>query len=365
MIDDEPTNDNDGGSETVVPTKLHVRGLDTLHTEDIKAHVKAHFGPVDKVEWIDDSSANLVFSSEPTAREALVALSAIEVADATALAVGESLPGKPVEGKPEISLKVRFAVESDRKQAGAALRSRYYLLHPEYDPEEKRRRRHDDRSRYRERDGDSRRSGRRRRDSDDEVETFESSMYDDASQPPRARRHSGQEDRPGLHAQENRGKELFGDRPARRDRSASPRRDDGGDAHMDSLARSSRNNRTRARSIKERLSTDNRAKELFPTKSSRRGGQLDELERSIGSAHLKEEDMPKIVGVPDASTGGGFNIRGVASQHRGSEAGFAIKGAAATANELFPGKLGRSNAGKELLDVGRAKQRQKAQDLFS
>ena len=68
-------------SETVVPTKLHVRGLDTLHTEDIKAHVKAHFGPVDKVEWIDDSSANLVFSSEPTAREALVALSAIEVAE--------------------------------------------------------------------------------------------------------------------------------------------------------------------------------------------------------------------------------------------------------------------------------------------
>ncbi|KND88479.1 Uncharacterized protein C16C4.16c, partial [Tolypocladium ophioglossoides CBS 100239] len=365
VVDDEPTNDNASSPKTVVPTKIHVRGLDTLHTDDIKAHVNAHFGPVDKVEWIDDGSANLVFGSEPTAREAIVALSAIEVADATALAVGESLPGKPVEGKPEISLQVRFAIESDRKQAGAALRSRYYLLHPEHDPEERRRRQHDNRSRYRERDGDSRRGDRRRRDSDDQVETFEVSMYDDAPQPRRARRYSDSEDRPRSHATVNRGKELFGDRPARRDRSASPRRDGDGNAHMDGLASSSRNNRARARSIKERLSTDNSAKELFPTKSSGRGGQLDELERSIGSARLQEEDMPKIVAVPDASAGGAFNIRGLASQHRGSDGGFAIKGAAASANELFPGKLGGSNAGKELLDASRVKRRQKAQDLFS
>ncbi|POR33464.1 Uncharacterized protein TPAR_06347 [Tolypocladium paradoxum] len=367
VVDDEPTNGSDDESKTVVPTKIHVRGLDTLHTDDIKAYVKAHFGPVDKVEWIDDSSANLVFGSEPTACEAIVALSAIEVADATALAVGESLPGKPVEGKPEISLQVRFAVESDRKQAGAALRSRYYLLHPEHDPEERRRRQHDNRSRYRDREGDSRRSGRRRRDSDHQVETFEASMYDDAPQPSRARRYSDSEDRPRSHARENRGKELFGDRPTRRDRSASPRRDDDGDAHMDmdSLASSSRNNRVRARSIKERLSADNSAKELFPTKSSGRGGQLDELERSIGSARLQEEDMPKVVAVPDASNGSAFNIRGLASQHRDSEGGFAIKGAAASAKELFPGKLGGINAGKELLDAGRSKRRQKAQDLFS
>ncbi|PNY28029.1 Uncharacterized protein TCAP_02052 [Tolypocladium capitatum] len=366
VVDDEPTNGHE--SETVVPTKIHVRGLDTLHTDDVKAYVKAHFGLVDRVEWIDDSSANLAFGSEPTAREAIVALSAIEVADATALAVGESLPGKPVEGKPEISLQVRFAVESDRKQAGAALRSRYYLLHPEYDPEERRRRQHDNRSRYRERDGDSRGGGRRRRDSDDQVETFEASMYDDAPQRSRARRSSDSEDRPRSHATENRGKALFGDRPARRDRSASPRRDDDdGDAHMDGLASSSRNNRIRARSIKKRLSADNSAKELFPTKSSGRGGQLDELERSIGSARLKEEDMPKIAAITDASSGGAFNIRGLAGQRRGGGGGggFAIKGAAASANELFPGKLSGSNAGKELLDAGRMKRRQKAQDLFS
>ncbi|KAF7558953.1 hypothetical protein G7046_g5203 [Stylonectria norvegica] len=364
LADDEPTMDE---SQNVIPMKLHVRGLDTLHTSDIKAYVKSHYGIVDKVEWIDDSSANLVFSSESTARDAITALSTVHVADPSALAPGETLPAKPLEGRPEITMHIRFAVEGDRKQAGAALRSRYYLLHPEHDPEERRRRQQENRSRYRDRDGEFRRSsGRRRRDSDDEVETFEASMYDDE---PRATRQpdlvSPPHGRPRLSSSANRGKELFASRKSTRDRSASPGRSTNGDDSMSERASSSRN-RTQARSIKDRISADNSAKELFPTQAPRgRGGQLDQLERAIGSARLKEEDRPKIVSVPADPTAGAFSIRGTASQ-RGDGGGFAIKGAAAgaSARELFPDRFGGVNVGKELFDGSRSKRRQKAEDLF-
>lgn len=379
VADDDPPADD---SKTIVPNKIHIHGVDSLHTNDIKAYIKAHFGAVDRVEWIDDSSANLVFSSEHTTRDAIVALSAVPIADTTALAIGETLPAKSVDDKPEISLHVRFALASDKKQAGAATRSRYYLLHPEHDPEERRRRNQDNRSRYRDRDGDYRRdgrdsdyrrgSGRRRRDSEEGVETFEASMYDDAPRASRDRRHSDSDDRPRSYARENQGKELFATRRTARDRSASPMRDGDGDDVMDERASSS-GNRARARTLKGRISADNSAKELFPTKElfpvrgsgSRGGSRLDQLERAIGSAHLREEDRPKIVAVPDAPAGGAFNIRGIANQ-RGDGEGFSIKGAAgASAKELFPDRFGGGNAGKELFDGGRTKRRQRAEDLFS
>ncbi|KAF4451919.1 hypothetical protein F53441_5238 [Fusarium austroafricanum] len=367
VAEDEPAIDD---PKTLVPTKIHIKGVDTLHTSDIKAYVKTHFGDVDRIEWIDDSSANLLFPSEPTARDAIVALSSVPVEDATALAIGETLPAKPVEGKPEISLQVRFAILSDKKEAGAALRSRYYLLHPEHDPEERRRRNQDNRARYRDRDGGYQRGGdgRRRRASDDDVETFEASMYDDAPRPSRRRRDSDTEERPRSYARENQGKELFSGRRTQRDRSASPRRDGDGDDLMGDRASSS-GNRAKARDLKDRISGNNNSKELFPTKKSIKqfgGGNLDTLERAIGSARLKDEDRPKIVSVPESrGNGSSFNIRGMANQ-QGSGEGFAIKGsAAANARELFPTKLGGNNTGKELFGGGRSKQRQKAEDLFS
>lgn len=339
--------------------------MDTLHTDDIKAYIQSHYGVVDRVEWIDDKSANLVFSSEGVARDALSALSAVEVADVTALAVGETLPAKALQGKPDVTLHVRLSVQADKKQAGAALRSRYYLLHPEFDPEERRRRQQDTRSRYRDRDGDrGRDSRRRRRDSDEEVVRFEASMYDDAPRPAKEeRQRSNSGDRRRSFARENRGKELFASRNPGRDRSASPMRHGEDDVAMGDRPSSSQN-RAKARSIRGRLSAENTAKELFPTKSSSgRGGQLDQLERAIGSARLKEEDRPKVVAVPNAPAGSAFNIRGIASQRAAGD-GFSIKGAA-SARELFPGRFGGSNVGKELLDATRSKPRQKAEDLFS
>lgn len=346
-----------------MPNKLHLRGVDTLHTDDIKAYVKAHHGHVDRVEWIDDTSANLLFSSDAVTRDAFKGLTTVDIADPTALAIGETLPAKAVEGKPEISLLVRFALESDKKQAGAASRSRYYLLHPEHDPEERRRRQQDNRSRYRDRDGrDSRRDGgRRRRDSDERPVRFEASMYDDA--PVSRRRDSDEDERSRSHARENRGKELFADRRrSARGRSASPTRDRDSDVDLMGERASSASNRSKARNIKGRLNT---SRELFPTKMSS-GSRLDDLEDAIGSAHLREEDHPKIVAAPDQPAGGGawFNIKGsAAARSGGTGSGFYIKGAA-NAKELFPDKLGGDNAGKELLD-GSRRRRQRAEDLFS
>ncbi|KAL6863199.1 hypothetical protein ACO1O0_003443 [Amphichorda felina] len=359
--DAEPAGDE---SKTLVPTKVHIRGLDTLNTDDIKTYVRSHYGSTDRVEWIDDSSANLVFGSESAARDALIALSSIEIVDPSALAPGESLPAKSFDGKPEISLHIRLAVVSDKKQPGAALRSRFYLLNPEYDPEERRRR-----NKYRDRDGDRRRSERhRRRDSDENI-PFEASMYDDVPRSARERRYSDSPDRLRSYSRENRGKELFAGRSSRaRDRSASPLRDNDGDQSMGERHAGSDGNRAKARAIKDRIGTEdrnNRPKELFPSKaSSGRGGQLDQLETAIGSAHLREEDRPKIVDLPSNSSSASFNIRGEAQQ-RGQNEGFSIKGAAANAKELFPGKLGGGNAGKELLDgKGKRGPRQKAEDLF-
>ncbi|KAL2211919.1 hypothetical protein CC79DRAFT_1267581 [Sarocladium strictum] len=361
IADDEPAADE---TKALVPNKLHLRGVDTLHTDDIKAYVKAHYGPVDRVEWIDDTSANLLFSSEATTRDAFKALATIEIADPTALAIGETISAKPLEGRPEITLLVRFALESDKKQAGAAARSRYYLLHPEHDPEERRRRNTDNRSRYRERDGDRRNGGRRRRDSDEPTQRFEASMYDDV--PASERRKSDDEERPRSYKSDNRGKELFSSRrDSARDRSASPARERDGDVDLIGERASSASNRNKARNIKGRLSANSLGRELFPSKMSAGGARLDALEDAIGSAHLREEDRPKIVNAPErpAGAGAGFNIKGAAAQTGGAREGFSIKGAA-NAKELFPDKLGGDgNTGKELFDNSR-RRRQRAEDLF-
>lgn len=181
-------------------------------------------------------------------------------------------------------------------------------------------------------------------------------MYDDVPRASRDRdRRSSSPDR-----FRNRGKELFAGSQSRRrtrDRSASPARSD----HSMSEEPSSSRNRANARSLKSRISNDNRSKELFPSKRTLLGGggQLDALGSAMGSAHLREEDRPRIV-----ENTGTFSIKGSAARE-GQGEGFAIKGT--SAKELFPGRFGGggagANAGKELLDAKR-RTRQKAEDLF-
>ena len=340
-----------------MPNKIHLRGVDILTTEDIKSYTSEHFGAADRIEWIDDTSANLVFSSDGAAQEALVALCSIPVADPGQLPMLECLPAKAYSGKPDASLQIRIAVASDRKQVGAAQRSRFYLLHPEYDPEERRRQERSGRSRYRSRDrryrGESRDRGSRRYEDDDGF-AFDASFYDDP-EPDRRRSPPRNSTRriPSLDSessrQRNSTKELFPSRrrdPGLRDRSASPRREYDSRPAQNTLD----NNRARAQRVKSQLPASTAPKELFPSKLEPQNvAQLDRLELA-----------------GDSGAEQSFTIRGSASRASGDD-NITLKGAStARVKELFPDKFG-DNTGKELFVDrlgGRGKPRQKAEDLF-
>ncbi|KAJ0148662.1 Uncharacterized protein CTA2_652 [Colletotrichum tanaceti] len=384
------TTERDLESSTLVPNKVHIRGLETLTTDDIKTYVRDHYGPTNRIEWIDDESANLVFGSESSAQDALKALSAVDIADVTQLPINETIPAKAVASKPEANLQIRFAVISDKKAPGAAQRSRFYLFHPEFDPEE-RMLREGSRNRYRDRSGDDRyrRNGRVRsqRGREPSVEIFHASMYDDEntsanreSSSTQSRRRSSSRcsssRRDKSHTYRNQEKELFPNRGSgagrgRRNRSASPIRDVDGDAAMDmEAARVLRpSNRERASGIKERLVRDNTTKELFPAKDSSAG--KTHMDRVMDGADETTRLMQRNLSVASNDRGAKkdlFDIRGRAEKH-GADTGFAIKGAAgASVKELFPDRFGGGNMGKELFAdklEGRGRRRQKAEDLFS
>ncbi|CCC11300.1 hypothetical protein SMACR_04003 [Sordaria macrospora] len=345
--------DNGDSDKTLVPTKVHVRGLDTFNPQEVKDYVSEHCGltQFDRVEWIDDTNANLVFRSEALAQEVLVALASVAIADPTALPPLEEVPAKGFSGKPDSVLFVRFAVQGDRKVVGAAARSRFYLLHPEYDPEERKRRGEFRDRRYRDRDDGPRgrknyrndRNDRRREREEEEGEPFDVNLYDDApdstalskrvtrpgSTRPRSRSRRGsvssnfstESNRLRSYSRQNREKELFPDRrrsrsPRQRNRSASPLRDRDSPARMDLDAErdnryrdaASLRSREKGRAIKERLARteplrdrsrdDNTTKELFPSKTNKPKELFPtKVSSTIGSRAVMdqvEEDVGKL-----------------------------------------------------------------------
>ena len=109
---------------------IHMRGVDNLSTDDVTAYVNSLYPDVEfvKLEWIDDTSLNIVYESADIAITALEVLAAphIDYIPSTALRPAKSLQGeKPIDG-----LKVRIAFVSDKKERGARDRSRWYLFNP-------------------------------------------------------------------------------------------------------------------------------------------------------------------------------------------------------------------------------------------
>ncbi|KKA28586.1 hypothetical protein TD95_004726 [Thielaviopsis punctulata] len=328
---------------TIAPTKIHVRGLDTLTTKDIRNYVREHYGEVDRVEWIDDTSANLLFSSELIAGDAMNSLSATSVDFSVNPSPDLLFDAKPVSGKPEISLKIRPAFLSDKKEAGAAARSRFYLLNPECDPEERARRRENRDRQSSHHDGRKPRRSDRRRYDDDDIEKYNDTFYDDGVfDSPRHRHRERSYSRSRSRSatrNRNHGKELFPDRSATsrtsaRGRSASPIRDLNDDMDADMETGRPERNKDRELFIKHQQAMNNRAKELFPNKKASSGNeaQLDKLDKESRLSYL------------------GLSIKGAASKPQ--------------PKELFPSKFSQ-NSGKELFSEkleGRGKPRQKAVD---
>ena len=245
--------------------KIYIRGLEDLTTSDIQAYSFEHY-PFSKspprVEWIDDASANIVFGGEANA---MVALQHFTLAseESDLLPLSQLRAAKTLSTHPGSSLHVRIAAVTDQKRPRAYEASRFYMMHPEHDPREQRRRAgsFQENSDYRRKGySNNEHRGRRRNDKEDR---FDASMYDDGQ--PSSRRDSLSSSANG-HGTKERGKaRLRGDSywPARderngasnsRNRSASP---NGPNGHTPPPSYRSRDPYP--------FPQDNKGKELFPS----------------------------------------------------------------------------------------------------
>ncbi|KAL4956687.1 hypothetical protein BDW69DRAFT_158100 [Aspergillus filifer] len=283
--------------------KVHIRGVDDLTTDNIKEFASAHFAAEapSRIEWIDDTSANIVYSSPEVGMQALAALTHEGEAEAAATTPGD-VPAlrlrsaKILASHPDSVLQVRIAVKADKKKPRAYEASRFYMMHPEHDPRERLRREiESDRRRGGggDSDGDYRRrrfDGRelRRRRERDYDEGISANMYDDtgagsgdrSDDYDRGRRRRGSGSRRHDRGRD-RDMELFPDEGARsgrlRNRSASPGRDtlmqEGG--YVNDRQESRRRFRERSPPPHRRnegrevfASDDANSRELFPNKTA-------------------------------------------------------------------------------------------------
>ncbi|CAI5759750.1 unnamed protein product [Candida verbasci] len=177
----------DGETQIIRPESIYIKGVDSLSTDEIKSYIEYYLNyttkteeekiiyeqiPYDqqltfKVEWIDDSSINIVFKTSEDSKRALKTLT---VPDININNVEETIffqaakSYKPIiefrkqqslsnrlglnnsengdtqtsgmdEDDTDIELQIRQSFQSDRKIKNASQYSRYYLIHGE--PERK------------------------------------------------------------------------------------------------------------------------------------------------------------------------------------------------------------------------------------
>ncbi|MCJ1479044.1 hypothetical protein MMC13_007728 [Lambiella insularis] len=391
-------------SEQTVPHKIHIRGVDDLTTNDIRAFSIGHYpshSPL-QIEWIDDTSANIVFENADIASEALASFGLQSDGDMVFLHSLQLRSAKQHPTHPGSNLQVRTAVSTDQKRPRAYQASRFYLMHPEHDPRERRRRasRTDGEHRSRRYGNDE----QRRRRKHDAAEGFTASMYDDDAEAVATRKIVS--DQRNSRSSFSSGTDSYRPKPSR-DRSASPGQDT--DDHRRARRRTPpprydsqdphpfpRENRTKELFPHKAAALDVGAelrgissnnKELFPNKSAaanlkkelfplkagakvhRRSDAFDAADETADlfangmavpfvdggsdrpsyNGRLKPSDPDPVAEDLEDLERGGFSIRGAAKQ---ADKGFSIRGTATGAStkpavkELFPVKAG--NAGKEL-----------------
>jgi len=395
-----PNDTSESNALEPLPEKVHLRGLDNLTTKDIKTFASEYFpsNNPSRVEWIDDTSANLVYETPGIAAAALASFAAVPFSDITQIPTLQGIVAKAFPAHPDTTLEVRLAVNGDRKQPGARERSRFYLMNPEHDPAERKKNGgHRGERTYRDRDDGGYRSQRyddseqRKRERETE---FHADLYDDdeATREKRAKKNTDSRSPKSGNISRGRsqrvrfdgptGKELFPDRARRgsgrlRDRSASPLADSDGDQDMREAERSRRQddaataNRLKAQAIKAKLRDrgSDGAKELFPQKTGHRRSSAFDAADETANLFANRMPVPFVDGGNDSrrnfeSAATGFSIRGAAGAAKTNPT-FSIKGAARV-KELFPNSFG-DNSGKELFDErleGRGRRRQRAEDLF-
>lgn len=267
------------------PTKVYIRGFDhNWKPADLRNYVREAAYGVDaqfkRIEWINDTSANLLYETDDAAIEALGLFSADGI-------VGERLEereAKKAEAHPDSSLVVRQAVVGDVKIERAAQYSKFYLHNPAYDPSERKRKRHDD---HRERAVYRKREGYDRRRNDNQEQPFDVNLYDDdddsAMQTRRRSASSGSGVASSRHSRRQLAHDdvdLFAGKQSGRlrgARSASPGRDGDGRYGFAENEGASKRQAPRAisppasrasQSLNNRVARDVMKTELFPNRSS-------------------------------------------------------------------------------------------------
>ncbi|KAI9798357.1 MAG: hypothetical protein M1835_000020 [Candelina submexicana] len=338
----------------LTPHKVHIRGLDNLTTEDIKTFAREYF-PGDqpiRIEWIDDTSANMVYETPAIALKALTSFSAFSDKEPSLIPTSQLRLAKQLVDHLDTTLHVRLATVSDVKAPRASDKSRFYLLHPEHDPRERRRqeggRRGRDERRYADDNRDYRRrryddrEHRRRRDGDQE-QGFSADLYDDTTSP-MLREGSSERDRRGSQASFSSGddrrgggrrrvrfngdseRDLFQDRKRLdngrlRGRSASPRKDRNGDHDLLQGDTAPTRRRIRERSYSPRP----------PFR-----------DRYLDSHREENAGKELIIFQPILGTDVSAELRGATSAGHSREA-FGNGPPSSRKKELFPKKVGTSN----------------------
>lgn len=372
-----------------MPNKLYIRGLDEVDAKSVEEYLEAHTGERDwkHIEWIDDSSANIVWNREASIGD-IIRLFAQD--ENEPLPSTDLRPAKPHPTRADVQLYIRQSLVGDRKIRGAKDRSRFYLIHPEHDPD----------NRPRERRGRDRRSSPRR---ERPTQSFSADMYDDDDD-----ENDTSAQMPLLsHEERDRHRQTFKDLFESRkkhgrlsSRSRSPDRDRDGDGRFGfpedgqpvrqtARYRSRSPLRSRRRSPESDRAGDdtrrkpiNAGKELFPVTASlegrlQRGTSNENRSTSRDSKpNSAKELFPSAARGSSASSstrgGSGFSIKG-----RGAAMDdFSIIGASAPrkvnkrVKELFPEHASKPdksrNAGKELFGTssGDGGRRRRAEDLL-
>ncbi|CAN6650829.1 hypothetical protein TRVA0_024S01970 [Trichomonascus vanleenenianus] len=119
------------------PEAIHIKGVDSLSTKEVQEYVLSYFSSEPfRIAWVNDESVNVLFQSDEASASAFTALSAEGVAAAAQMERNIMRDGQLHPSKPA-RLRIRFALDSDRKAKGASQQSRYYKQHgrPSYEDE--------------------------------------------------------------------------------------------------------------------------------------------------------------------------------------------------------------------------------------
>jgi hypothetical protein len=296
--------------DDLAPTKIHIRGLDNLTTDNIRLFAGEYYSLDDfqRVEWIDDTSANLIYETAQAAQEALIALS--DLPDGHNVAPLQMRSAKPLPSNPDTQLYIRQATLADKKAPRAHERSRFYLMNPDHDPRE------------RKGDYDDRKRGPRRdnRQRDEAPKPFDVNMYDDAEEESPALSYDDEDDRRNTRRTRDerprrpRGGDLFAGKETGRlrDRSASPVRDGDGRYGFDQEQPARRTARRRT------ISPAPRKKDLIP--AARASAGPIELLPAKNTSKTFGLDAPPTSTSPPKRNRELFPNKSARSNHRRSDA---------------------------------------------